>query len=318
MVDEELGSVAVDTSIPDAEEVDDDQTSAEDEVTGEDDESIDTEPEEEDDDDSESDQTDDDDADSDDDSEVASDTVEVEYDGKKYAVPAEIKDAIMRDQDYTHKTQALAESRKAYEAEQEDFKQYVEASRANSEKMAELSAIDRQLKDYESIDWNSYYDTDLAGATKLRHQMEQLGQARNALIQDVQVAEQHRTQLHNENMAKTAQRTDEAMKSEIPNWGDELKTELGKFAVDVIGFAPEAVSRAVRPQEIKTLYYAQVGFKAIQAAKAKSAKAKQPTEVKQPPKAVKPRRQKAPSNLSKISDPAAYREAYMARKRKQG
>ena len=305
---------AVDTSMPDADEVEYDQPDADEEVTGEDDnKSIDTEPDE-------YDGFDDDDEDDDDESESEelSGSVEIEFDGKKFKVPAEIKDAVMREQDYTHKTQALAEQRKVIEAEQQQFRQYAEVSAAHSENMANIAAIDQQLSQFQAYDWNAAYDADLASATKLRHQMEQLGQAKNALVQDVQVAEQKRQQIYNENLATTAKRTDDAMRSEIPNWGDELKTELGKFAVETMGFDAESVSKAVTPQEIKAIYYAQVGYKAIQAAKSKSAKSKQPVEAKKPPKAVKARRQRAPSDLSKISDPATYREAYMARKRKQG
>lgn len=313
MLEYEVGSVAEDTSTPDAEEVvENDQPEVEGEVSGEANlEAEDSEADEV----EEGDQPEEDDDTSE---EVAStdDIVEVEYNGKVHKVPAELKDALMLTKDYTHKTQALAETRKQFEAEQQEFRQYVEASTAQSEKMAELKAIDQQLQQFQQYDWNSAYDADLAGATKLRHQMEQLGQQRNALVQDIQQTEGERQRLYNENLAKTAQRTDAQLKTEIPNWGDDLKAELGQFAVETMGFSADAVSKAVTPQEIKALYYAHVGYKALEQAKQKAAQAKQPKEVKAPPKKVAPRRQKAPSDLSKISDPAAYREAYLARKRK--
>jgi hypothetical protein len=310
MIDGEVGSVAEDTSTIETEEVDNDQPEDEIEVSGEYDEDAD------DDESSDSDQSDEDDEDSE---EVAeADFVEVEYDGKVHKVPSELKDALMLTKDYTHKTQALAETRKAFEAEQQDFRQYVEASTANSERMAELKSIDSQLTQLQQYDWNAAYDADLTGATKLRHQMEQLGQQRNALVQDIQQSEGERQRLYQDNLMKKAQRTDAQLKTEIPNWGDELKAELGQFAVETMGFSPQAVSQAVTPEQIKALYYANVGYKALNKAKQTTAAAKKPKEVQKPPKKVSPNRQKAPSDLSKISDPAAYREAYMARRRKQG
>src|SRR5438309_2094560 len=44
------------------------------------------------------------------------DLVEVEHEGRTYAVPAALKGALMRHADYTRKTQALAAHRQALEA----------------------------------------------------------------------------------------------------------------------------------------------------------------------------------------------------------
>lgn len=305
MVDDLLaGSEFEEASASEVEEVQEDQPEADEEILGEAEEAEDASEEDAEDSDQPEDELDP--------SEVAeADIIEVEYDGKVHKVPSELKDALMLTKDYTHKTQELGEQRRAFETEQQDFRQYVEASQVHSEKMAQLAGLDLQLQQFEQHDWNAHYDADLAGATKLRHQMEQLGQQRNALVQDIQEAEGERQNLYNENLAKTAKRTDEQLRSEIPNWGDELKSELGKFAVETMGFPAEAVAKAVTPQEIKALYYAQVGFKAIASAKAKEAQAKKPAEQKAPPKATKPRRQKAPTDLSKISDPVRYREMRM-------
>ena len=47
----------------------------------------------------------------DEESEPEDDTEEVDYEGKKYRVPKDIKDALLRQSDYTRKTQELAEHR---------------------------------------------------------------------------------------------------------------------------------------------------------------------------------------------------------------
>ena len=44
------------------------------------------------------------------------DEVEVDYNGKSYCLPPELKDALLRQADYTRKTQELAEGRRALEA----------------------------------------------------------------------------------------------------------------------------------------------------------------------------------------------------------
>jgi hypothetical protein len=47
----------------------------------------------------------------------APDEVEVEYEGKTYCLPPELRDALLRQADYTRKTQEVAQARKALEAE---------------------------------------------------------------------------------------------------------------------------------------------------------------------------------------------------------
>ena len=307
MADEMVDSALIEASASEVEEVVEDQTEANEKVDEGAEEAV-TEDEE-------TSEASEDGGDTDD--EVTDiETVEVEYSGKKYTVPKDVKDALMREQDYTAKTTALADQRRAMEQEQQDFRQYAEASRAHSDKMAQLAAIDQQLAQYQAYDWNAAYDADLASATKLRHQMEQLQQGRNALVGEIQQAEGQRQHIEMQNLQRTAQRTEKQLAQEIPNWGDDLKSELGKFAVETMGFNPMAVSRAVTPQEIKALYYAHIGYKAVNAAKASATKAKQPKAAPEPPKKVQAKKAKAPTDLYSIKDPEEYRKAYLARKRK--
>ena len=236
-------------------------------------------------------------------------TVDVEYDGEQYKLPPKLKDAFMREQDYTVKTQTLA-------AEKHDFQQYMEATQANQQSMANLAAIDQQLQSYQEYDWNSAFDADITSATKLQHQMQQLQSQREQLVGTIQQGEQQRKALRHDNMVKVAQRTDAQLKKEIPNWGEGRKSELGRFAVETMGFPAEMVAQAVTPPEILALHYAEIGYQTVQKVKnAKKPKGSKVVEVK-PSKNLKPKKQSAPKSLSNVSDPNAYRELRMAQKRK--
>ena len=295
-------------SAPEAEEVSNDQP--EDDVEAS--ESIDTEPEEAEDtgEESESDE---------DQPEEGSEpeTVRVEYDGEEFDLPPKLKDALMRDQDYTAKTQSLGDERRSYEAEKADFAQYMEASTAHSQSIAELTAIDQQLQSFQQYDWNAAFDADITAATKLQHQMQQLQASREGKVQEIQAAEDQRTKLQDENMRRTAERTDAAMAKKVPNWGDERKAELGRFAVETLGFPIQAVKNAVTEGEIMTLHLAEIGFQTLNRAKTKTkaAGAKAPTTA--PSKNLKPKRQSAPKSLSSVTDPSQYREMRLAQKRKK-
>lgn len=247
--------------------------------------------------------------DSDDAEEAVAPTVKVEYDGKEYDVPTEIKDALMRNKDYTQKTQSLADQRREFDESQTQFKQYQEASQVHADKMAELKAIDLQLQQYQQIDWNAAMEQDFEQATKLNMQAQQLQATRNNLVNEIDGAEQQRQKLLGEQMARTAEKTDQAMTDKYSNWG-EVKAELGQFAVESLGFPAEAVQRAVSEPEMNALYLAQIGFKTLQKAQ-EAAKAPKPEKVVKPSKTIKPKRNKAPTDLSKVKDPVAYREMRM-------
>jgi hypothetical protein len=78
--------------------------------------------------------------------EVVDDSVEVEYEGEKVKVPAKVKDALLRQADYTRKTQEVAETRKAIEAERQAMQFQMQFSQVSFAKQAELQNIDSQAR----------------------------------------------------------------------------------------------------------------------------------------------------------------------------
>lgn len=78
--------------------------------------------------------------------EVVDDSVEVEYEGEKLKVPAKVKDALLRQADYTRKTQEVAETRKAIEAERQAMQFQMQFSQVSFAKQAELQNIDSQAR----------------------------------------------------------------------------------------------------------------------------------------------------------------------------
>ncbi len=304
MADDQVDSVAEDTSTAEGEEVQEDQSEAEGNIPESDDEA----PEEADEDGEESEE-----GDEQPDEGSDPDLVTVELDGKEYKVPSRLKDAVMATKDYTQKTQALAEQRNAQVARETDFTQYMEASTAHADHMANLAAIDRQLGSFQAYDWNAAFDADITSATKLQHQYNALQQERDQVVGLVQQSEQQRQTAANDTMMRTAMRTDAQMAKELPNWGDKRKAELGTFAVEKLGFTPQQISRAVTPQEIKTLHYAELGFRmSQQVADATKAEKKPKATVLSPSKNIAPKRQTAPRTLSTVTSPDEYRKLRMA------
>ena len=244
------------------------------------------------------------------------DTVKVEYDGEEYEVPKRLKDAVMATKDYTAKTQSLAEERTRYEAERADFTQYMEATKAQSEQIGTLKAIDMELERYANLDWNQAYATDIASANNMDREARNLQSTRNQLVETIQLGETERQSVHHQNMVRTAERTDAKLAKEVTGWGAEMKSDLGQFAVDM-GLPAAMVNNAVTYPEINLLRLAQIGYKTEnQVKKRVKADGKKVVDI-HPSKNLKPKRQSAPKTLSNVTDPNAYRELRMAQKRKQ-
>ena len=102
------------------------------------------------------------------------DSEEVEWEGKAYKVPKELKPALMRQQDYTQKTQEVATLRKAAE----DKAMFVEAQQqfqsAVSKEMGEFQALQARKAEFDRLDWSALYNADPGQAFNLRQQADAL------------------------------------------------------------------------------------------------------------------------------------------------
>lgn len=87
---------------------------------------------------------------------VEADLFELDWEGEKFTIPAKLKDGFMKNQDYTQKTQALAEQRAALDQVRElastsqmkaAFEESVSAERQ------QLNVIDAYLQQAKALDW---------------------------------------------------------------------------------------------------------------------------------------------------------------------
>lgn len=86
--------------------------------------------------------------------------VEVERNGKKYAIPKELEPELLMQSDYTRKAQEVAEHRKELERHQQLFQQAVTIHRENQQAYVALASIDHELQKYAGVDWNALTQAD--------------------------------------------------------------------------------------------------------------------------------------------------------------
>lgn len=188
---------------------------------------------------------------------------EVELGDVKLALPKsvaeKVKAGVLMQQDYTRKTQEVAETRKAVEAEREQLKQTAEQQQKYLHEVAEVVAIDRQLAEYQKLDWQALSDQDPVGAQKLHFQYQALQQQRQAAVQNVTQKQQQALAEQQQNLAKQVQEADAYFKREIPGWSDERSTRLQQFAVEQ-GLPADKLAMAViqNPALAKVLHKAEL------------------------------------------------------------
>lgn len=157
-------------------------------------------------------------------------TIEVELDGQVHVVPAALKGAILRQADYTRKTQELAEHRRALEAERQAVLEDRRAVRGGASDRVTLLALDQQLEAFDRVDWRAAGEEDPEGAKALWASFQETQALRDqfayALSHHDSREELRAAREAAEEMAATGAR----LREEIEGWSPEVAAKLVEYA----------------------------------------------------------------------------------------
>lgn len=244
--------------------------------------------------------------------------VEVDVDGYKVSLPKEKADKLQAERlmqaDYTKKTMAAAEERKAAEAEIQRASQERQQYAQNLQRMQ--VQLETALQSQQQIDWEQLIADNPQEALRQQHLM----QVRQAQLQQNYVEQQRVTQAMQAEQAQrfsqylSAQR--EELLAKLPEWKDETKAKAQKAELaDYLmkqGYDPQVIGNVSDAKAVvlavKAMKYDQMVQKAQVAAKKV---ATLPTKVEQPGTGANPgldRRTSAFNRLSKsgkVEDAAA-------------
>ena len=166
----------------------------------------------------------------------------VEYEGKQYQVPPELKEAVLRKQDYTVKTQEVAELRRSAEAQAERLNAQAEFDKAITADREALSEINSQLKQYRELDWTGL-DTD--GLLKLQRVVDQLKERKAEVEQTVSGKRQQFDAWQQQTFATAVQATEQYMSNAVPGWGPKAGQDLTQYLSNQ-GYGAEAIRNVVK------------------------------------------------------------------------
>lgn len=162
----------------------------------------------------------------------AEEDAELDVDGVKLNVPKSVAEKLKAErlmhQDYTRKTQELAEERRSLAAareqrQQEDQADFAERARAHQ--------ITEALKQYERIDWSAAWDEDPVAAGKAQAQIQSMQNEYARINGSIAQRQQQRAMNEQQETAKQVQEAEAYVTREIPGWTSKRGEELKEFAI---------------------------------------------------------------------------------------
>jgi hypothetical protein len=154
---------------------------------------------------------------------------EIERDGKKYSVPKSLKDEFLMHQDYTKKTQEVAEQRAQFKAQQESFQQQQQFQQAHMNEIVKFNQLGQELGKYQNVDWNALYDADPVEAMKLDRQFNGLKEEYQKTQSTLQQAERYQALNQQQESAKLLEQSRVTLASELKDWSPKVASEVGEY-----------------------------------------------------------------------------------------
>jgi hypothetical protein len=177
-------------------------------------------------------------------------------DGEVIKVPSKAKDALLRRDDYTRKTQEVAGLAQAAQ----DRLQYAEAREqimsAVLEDVGKLNVLQADLKRYQDADWSAIYSADPGQAFKLQQQMRDLERQINEQQGVIRSKADNLQKASSDHANKQWQLAEEGVRRRIGNITQEDNLAMAR-AVRELGFdEKEFKTRFADPRIIHAVYKA--------------------------------------------------------------
>lgn len=220
----------------------------------------------------------------------------VEIEGKSYKVPKELKDMVLMHKDYTQKTQAVAEQRRAVDERAQALESRERIMAQTFDKAVEFRDVQNRLSQYEKIDWQGLAEQDPAQATRLNIAYQQLQREAQTKWNALQQANSQAEQLTQQQRQQQLAQAEQDLKARLPNFGPQLAEKIVTTAKDSYGFTPQELEGLTDARHVHVLHDA-MKWRELQAQKPKAMRS-----VQEAPKAIKPAAAQPKRNNQAASD----------------
>lgn len=217
---------------------------------------------------------------------------EIEHDGAKYKVPKALKEAFLRQADYTKKTQEVADQRRAFETQQQAWEQQrTQQAEFVKELRTEIGTVERltaDFKAYDGVDWRAAQMQIAQLAANPQTQAEALqAQAQynlawsqfTALERELTQAKSQLSEKETRLAAEQTQRVQAALREafttlqrDVPGFNQDLASKIVDHGMKAFGLTPEEARQMADPRIWKLLHSDQSKTSEIEKLKAENAK----------------------------------------------
>lgn len=177
--------------------------------------------------------------------------IELEYEGQKYKVHPALKDGILRQADYTRKTQELAETRKALET---TLQRAEEVSQKERTLQAQIDVNAEAIAEYQKIDWQRWVEVDPQAANKARIAYDDLFRGQETIKAQLTEATNERLAMRQQETAKRLAEGQKVLAEQIPGWGKEKAEAILSFGQEAYGLSADELREIDDPRAIVILH----------------------------------------------------------------
>ena len=214
---------------------------------------------------------------------------EIDLDGEKFKVPPKLRDAVLRQKDYTQKTQVLAEAQRQVQSQAQQIQMQRLFEERSKPISSELQKVEAQLEQYKALDWSSM-DTDTI--VRARQAMDGLKEKSSELKQQLGSEFGQFQQALTQSRAETLQRGLEYLRRSIPKFDQEAVGLIRQTALSE-GFTDGEVETIADPRLVKVLWKASQ-YDALKAGQKSAVEA-----VKKAPPVIKPGASQGQTQINK-------------------
>jgi hypothetical protein len=177
---------------------------------------------------------------------------DIEFNGKQYKLPAELKDAFMAQSDYTRKTQEVAEQRKLIDIQAQTIQKQAELQKVIMPDITALGNLDLEIARYDKLDWASL-DTDTL--IRAKHGRDTLIEQKQKIIGTIREKGQKFEQEMAEQRRLAVEKGKEYLKRSVPSWSQSAEKEAISWATQK-GYSDQFVQASVDPIQVEAWYKA--------------------------------------------------------------
>ena len=226
--------------------------------------------------------------------EATDNLIEIDFKGGKYKLPSELKDlheGYLRQEDYTRKTQDVAERQKVIDL----IEQQATAQRALQSVthpfVEKLMALNNNLAQYQQVDWGTYSDQDPQAANKHWMTYQSLKERKATLEQEMQGAAAQHLQKLKESAENLRNENSKILSEKVKGWNSERDQKVRDFAAEKYGFSKQELSQVFDARLLRMMndanewHQLQASKPSIQKQAAQAQKTLKPSATQNTPKA---------------------------------